>query len=431
MTAIIRHALLASTFAALTVAEGAAAQSLANRVNSAPDGLVQFTFAAREGVCGNGKSYISTGQNSFYGSFTGSVSETVRTDPCVEGPVRVVLARAGRNVVSVETFVGPASVTPSAVDLGMVPAREANEFLLSLAARVEGKPGKDAIFPAMLADSANAIAPLLAIAQDKARPSETRRSALSWLGREVDRDPSAADRVTAALVAIARDREEVEAVRSQAVSTLARLDRGQGIPALAQLASIRGDAWLGKQTMSALARSGDPRAREMLRTAVQRTDLPEDVLITAIRSLGRNYATGQDIDLIRGLYPKLEGERTRSSVISTIASLGGSENTRWLLGVARQDNQPIALRRSALRAAAKSGATTAELVSLYTPTMPAQMKESLISLYAERGDDAGIDKLLSIVKTEEDRSLRRRTISRLSKSDDPRVKQALVDIVER
>ena len=154
-------------------------------------------------------------------------------------------------------------------------------------------------------------------------------------------------------------------------------------------------------------------------------------MIDMVTHTENEYATGQDLDLIRGLYTKLEGERARASVISTISDLGGSENTRWLLGIVRQEDQPIALRRSALRGAAKSGATTAELVALYTPTMSAQMKESLISLYSERGDEAAVDKLLSIVKTEEDRSLRRRTISRLSKSDDPRVKQALVDIVER
>ena len=43
-------------------------QSIANRVSSAPDGRVQFTFAARPGTCGNGRSYIQTGPNSITGS---------------------------------------------------------------------------------------------------------------------------------------------------------------------------------------------------------------------------------------------------------------------------------------------------------------------------------------------------------------------------
>lgn len=52
-----------ATLAAALVAAAApilAGQSLQSRVNSAPDGRVQFSFAARPGVCGNGRSYYST-----------------------------------------------------------------------------------------------------------------------------------------------------------------------------------------------------------------------------------------------------------------------------------------------------------------------------------------------------------------------------------
>src|SRR6185503_3424360 len=64
-----KQLLAAATF---VVAAGSAAesQSLANRVSSAPDGRVQFSFAARPGICGNGRTYIQTGPN----SITGSVS---------------------------------------------------------------------------------------------------------------------------------------------------------------------------------------------------------------------------------------------------------------------------------------------------------------------------------------------------------------------
>ena len=36
------------------------------------------------------------------------------------------------------------------------------------------------------------------------------------------------------------------------------------------------------------------RARQFLRSTVQRTDLPDETLAGAIRGLGRNYVTGQD-----------------------------------------------------------------------------------------------------------------------------------------
>src|SRR5215216_5847571 len=94
------------------------AQSLAQRVSSAPDGRVAFTFAARPGVCGNGRSYIQTGPNSFSGSWVGNFNETTRMDPCVAGPVRVVLDRADRMVLSIQTYVGPPNLSEGTTELG-------------------------------------------------------------------------------------------------------------------------------------------------------------------------------------------------------------------------------------------------------------------------------------------------------------------------
>ena len=39
------------------------AQSLANRIGAVRDGRVNFAFAARDGVCGNGRSFISIGSD--------------------------------------------------------------------------------------------------------------------------------------------------------------------------------------------------------------------------------------------------------------------------------------------------------------------------------------------------------------------------------
>ena len=59
------------------------------------------------------------------------------------------------------------------------------------------------------------------------------------------------------------------------------------------------------------------------------------------------------------------------------------------------------------------------------------MKQSLIGIYLRNGERAAVDKLISIVKGEENLSVRRNAISQLSKSDDPRVKQVLQEIVTK
>jgi len=215
---------------------------------------------------------------------------------------------------------------------------------------------------------------------------------------------------------------------------LSRLDHGAGIPPLIELAraNLSGDrTWLSKESLSALARSGDPRARDFLRDVVQRGDVADDVLYTAIRGLGTEYATGRDADLLRQVYPKLTGDKSRDAVLSVLAEVGGTENTRWLLGVARDENTPIQTRRRALSYAARAGVPMANLVRLYDSTTDPQMKEALISVYVQSGDKAAVDKLLAIAKTDENPAIRRRTIAQLARSEDPRVKEFLKDIIER
>jgi hypothetical protein len=409
-------------------------QSLGQRVGSAPEGRVQFSFAARQGVCGNGRSYIQTGPNSYSGTWVGSFDDTRRLEPCVSGPVRVVLDRADRTVISVHSYVGPLVAEPGVTDLGTVRAQDAVDYLLSLARDAEGRVGRDAILPAMLADSASASSALLQIARDQSRPRETRRSALSWLGQSAGAQGVVPAAVSDAILQIARDETDNIEVRRAALGVLSRLDHGAGIPQLIDLAraNLTGDrTWLSKESLSALARSGDPRARDFLRSVVQRSDVPDDVLYTAIRGLGTEYATGRDADLLRQIYPKLGGDRSRDAVLSVLAEVGGTENTRWLLGVARDESASIATRRRALSYASRAGAPIADLVRLYDTTTDPQMKDALISVYVQSGDRQAVDKLLSIAKNDENAGIRRRTIAQLSRSEDPRVKEFLKEIIER
>ncbi|PYP66895.1 MAG: hypothetical protein DMD26_06320 [Gemmatimonadetes bacterium] len=418
----------------VAVASPVRGQSLARRVASAPEGRVQFSFAARPGVCGNGRTYIQTGPNSFSGSWVGSVDDTRRMDPCIAGPVRVVLDRADRSVISLQTYVGPPGVDQGTADLGTVDAQDAVDYLFSLAREAEGRVGREAIMPAMLADDVRTSRQLLEIGRDMSRPRETRRSALSWLGQSAGAQGVVPSTVTDALLQIARDESDNMEVRRSALGVLSRLDHGAGIPPLIELAraNLSGDrTWLSKESLSALARSGDPRARDFLRNVVQRTDVADDVLYTAIRGLGTEYATGRDADLLRQVYPKLTGEHSRDAVLSALAEIGGTENTRWLLGIARDENAPIAMRRRALSYASRAGVPIADLVRLYDTTTDPQMKDALISFYVQSGDRHAVDKLLSIAKNDENPAIRRRTIAQLSRSEDPRVKEFLKDLIER
>lgn len=398
------------------------AQNLSNRVASSAARSVQFSYAARPGVCGDGETFIST-RDGFVGSYS-----TGDSRQCQPGPVRVVLDLADRAVTGLRSYVGGGTAGPAVVDLGTVQPAEAAEYLLTVAARADGRVGRDAIFAALLGDNVEASARLLDIARDTGRPLETRAAAVSGLARSQVRD---LDRVGAALVQMARNEDDSRRIRSQALAALSRLDGGAGVQPLIQLANANTSSWIGRESMSVLARSGDPRARQFLRTVVQRTDLPDEMLAAALRGLGGSYVTGQDAQLLRSIFPRLTGASSQNAVLGAIANLGGTDNVQWLMAIIRDEGVPSELRRRALQHARRAGAPTASLVALYDPTEDTQIRASLISFYASDPNKAATDKLVSIARSEQNLTLRRRAISALSRTSDPSVKQALQAIVEQ
>jgi len=404
------------------------AQSLADRVAGAAQPRVQFTFAARAEVCGNGRSFIQVSGNSWYGSF----NDGDRRDPCVAGPVRVLLDRAGREVVSIGTYAGPIpEATGGVTDLGRVRARDAAEYLLGLAERAEGRVSRDAVFPAVLADSVDVSPRLLAIARNQNSARETRRSAINWLGRPLDNRERAVKAVADALVLIAKDEDDNQSVRQQALRTLARLEHGAGTAALMELARDSQRSWMAREALSSLTSSGDPRARQHLRDVVRRADLPDDVLAAAIRGLGGEYAIGEDVKLLRETYAKLPGERSREAAVSAIASFGGTENVRWLLALAKDSNQPIATRRRAVQHAYKGGTPVIEIIKVYDETTDTQLKDAVINALVESGERPATDKLMQIARTDASYTMRRKAINVLSRSSDERVKKFLSELAER
>lgn len=427
MTGTSRFVAIAAVF--LLPPSASRAQNLAQRIASAPEGAVQFTFAARPGVCGNGRSYYSVNGSMWFGSVN---DNTMRSDPCQPGPVRVVLGRAGRDIVDVNVFVGPAQTSPGATDLGAVPAREAADYLLSLAAKTDGRPGRDAITPAMLADSAIVSPQLLAIARDQSRARETRSHAISWLNRGFEeRGGVSPSQLAKALGDMARDENDNQQVRASALRVLSRQENGEGIPALIEISRTTQDVWLGKQALGTLAQSGDPRARAYLRTAVQRDDLNDEMRIAAIRGIGRDYATSQDAEFLRGLYANLPSERTKEAVLSSLGEMGGTANAKWLMSIAANNDESIRLRRRAVQLSERAGTTVADLTQLYDRVDDVQMKEAIISTLGTNATKSAMDKLLAIASNDPNYMLRRRAVTALGRSEDPRVKDALKAIVEK
>jgi len=407
------------------------AQSLPDRVARAPaDGLVAFRFPARNGVCG-GPHFVRFGTSVTVSRGSYSYSDGAESHPCQPGPVRVTLARAGGQVVGLEVGIGADDTGRDIHDLGEVPGAAATGYLLDLAGAIEGRPGQAAIFPAVLAEGGSPVPALVALAQNRDLARQTRQSAATWAGREIELLPSAqAAGVVAALARLAGDDGDAPAVRQHAMSVLGRGAEGPGIPALIDLA-MSGDPWVARTATSALAGSGDPRARAHLRTTARDGNRPDGVRSAALRGLGRTYATAQDLALLRDLYPSLSTGAEREAVLSAIGEAGGAQNVRWLLAVATGAGQDEASVTRAIRAASQAGATSADLGALYDTLGNRGIRTTILGLLAERGDRPAIDKLLAIARNDTDPVQRRAAIRRLSSSADPRVRAALAEMVER
>jgi HEAT repeat protein len=426
MSALTR-ATLAPALATILTTGPALAQSLAARVDAAPAGYVRFAFAARPGVCGNGTSYIRDESNTIVsGSF-----DSQQRELCEPGPVRVVIDRAERQIIAIRTYVGPDVSIRVGTDLGRVAPQQAVDYLLDLAERGEGRVGRDALFPASLADSVEIMERLATIARNQGLSRETRTSALGHLGRSTARPDGVPRRIPETLLAIARDDAENQDVRKQALSVLGRLEHGTGLAALISLASNDANLWLAREATTVLGRSGDPRARAHLRAQIQREDTSEDVRAIALRALGRQYATRQDAALLRSVYPRLASDEARISVIAAVADVGGAENLRWLSTLVQNSEEPIALRRRALESFVRAGGSTAELVAMYPGTIDQPLKEALVNAYARSTEPVATQALMNIARNETNVTIRRRAINALAKSNDPKVKQLLQDLVVR
>lgn len=251
---------------ALAIVPAARAQDIARRVSAVRNGAVQFQFASRAGVCGDGEQSLSIGGTMRMGRF--DADSEWRCEP---GPVRVRLQLLDGTVRDIRTSVGrPRRASDEGLtDLGEVPAAAAAAYFLGLAKTANSHVSNAAITPAILADSAYPWHELLAIARDSATRSRgTRSSAALWLSRFAGakmsgrvNDLSAPDDDSVS--------DESEA-RTSAVFALSQLRNHEGIPPLLQVAQTNQDARVRRQALFWLGQSGDERALDLFERILAR-----------------------------------------------------------------------------------------------------------------------------------------------------------------
>ena len=259
----------AFALAALSVtARPVMAQSIADRVASVSNGRVRMSFASRPGVCGSGTTIYrgNDGRTTWSDNRWESSRDLEWDSECSHGPARIVIDRDGGAITDLRFYVGGrwkpggAGVT----DLGMVSAREAANYLVSIAQNDRGRIGSKAIFPATIADSTDIWPSLMRVARNSDVPRDTRNQAVFWIGQ------AAGEKVTADLGALVVDNSVDREIREQAVFALSQRPREQSIPALINVARTNRDPEIRKKALFWLGQSHDPRALDLFEELLTR-----------------------------------------------------------------------------------------------------------------------------------------------------------------
>ncbi len=452
---------------------------LARRVTSAPDGLVKMTYAARDGICGDGRTFIADGSSTARGydvwfaegmSMTGSMSDLGAR--CTHGPVRLLLVVRDHRVVDVQPFVGPSSAATerAGTELGSVATADVSRYLLDLATNGRDETSRNAILAASIADSVRIAGRLADMARNKSLGSSVRESALKWVGRvaarEGDRNAMGVART------IAEDRQDQLDVRERAIRVIGEYDGD--VAYLRSLYPRLDEPTLRERIVRVVGENGTKTDLEWIRTIALDRNERTSIRERAVRMLGENsdsrslrelydklddpslrervirmlaeigdsesrrwlrdvverktestsirerairsVAEQGDVAYLRSVYPKLDEESLRERIIRSVAEAGGSETTAWLKGIVRDPKESSTLRERAVRSLAESGAPTADLVALYDSVPDRAVRDRLVNILAERGDRAARDKLRSIATDDPDEDLRRRATRKLAES---------------
>lgn len=254
--------------AALAAATSSPAQTIAGRVDRVAEGTLRMSFALRPDICGSGNSIRHVGGQgrTTWGDDWRTSRDVEWEDDCSRGPGRLVIERRRGEISDVRFYVGgrwrPAG--SNVVDLGTVPAREAADYLLSVAQTERGRMGEKAVFPATLIDSVDVWPTFIRIARNQALPTPTRKQSVFWLGQ------AAGEAATRDLTSIAVDNTVDREVREQAVFALSQRPRDEGVPALIAIARNNKDPEIRKKAMFWLGQSNDPRAIDLFEQILTR-----------------------------------------------------------------------------------------------------------------------------------------------------------------
>jgi HEAT repeat protein len=216
-------------------------------------------------------------------------------------------------------------------------------------------------------------------------------------------------------------------VRGQAVFWLSQVPGERTVDALEEILRESDDRELQEKALFALAQASGERASQVLRDYALREDVAPELRGKAIFWLGQR---SDNSAFLRDVYVRTTDAEIKERIIHSLAMSEGEENAAFLLTIATDESQSLETRKQAMFWAGQAGVSAIEMAELYERMPERELKEQIIFALAQQGGEDSVDKMLEIAREEEDSELRKKAIFWLSQSDDPRVAEFLLEIIE-
>ncbi|HEU4828618.1 MAG TPA: HEAT repeat domain-containing protein, partial [Gemmatimonadales bacterium] len=232
------------------------------------------------------------------------------------------------------------------------------------------------------------------------------------------------------LLTAARNDPDSE-VRTQAIFWLSQVNDPRVVPILDSVMRSSNDEDLQRSAIFALSQQRSPEARRLLRSYVERDDIADEARSQALHFL----AMGNDPDdmaFLRNAYAKVKSPEVKQQIMAGMLSNRSPEHAKWLIGIAKDRNEDMEVRKQALFFAGMAETSTEDLLDVYNslPDDPELREHMLVVLGQRSSDPAAVTHLLEIARTEKDPELRKMAVFWLSQSDDPRATKLLEDMLE-
>ena len=190
------------------------------------------------------------------------------------------------------------------------------------------------------------------------------------------------------------------------------------------------DAQIQRAALSALGESSDPKVRTEIRNLIENNSTAESLRVSALDSYDRDKMSAEDATWLRNLYGRTTSARVKERIINAVSRAGGDANNQWLIGMVKNEDEPLESRAAALNRAGRT-MDLKTLVATYDASSQRPIRETVVQLLSERKEPEALDKLVDIAKSGTDPAMRRMAISVLARSKDPRASKLLLQLVDK